>query len=79
MTCHIPDLQDNAFTVYTGTFPTMTGKYQRLVIREAPIPIVSPDNLTPIRLTNHKYYEVCTNRRLYEYVKKEQSRIPDPA
>jgi len=79
MTCQIPELQDEAFTVYTGTFPTMTGKYQRLVIRESPIPVVTPDGFNTVRLTNQKYYEVCTNRRLYEHVKKRQSRVSDPA
>ena len=79
MSCRIPELQSEAFTVYTGTFPTMAGKYQRLVIREAPIPVVSPDSLKPLRLTKHKYYEVCTNRRLYEFVKKEQGRVSENA
>ena len=65
MTCRLPELQDDAFMVYTGTFPTMTGKYQILVVREAPIPVVSPGSLRPLRITPHKYYEVCTNRRLY--------------
>lgn len=67
--CHAPDIQDEKFVVYTGTFPTISGKYQRLVIREAEIPLVSNDTLDVIHMTNRKYYEVCTNRKLYEFIK----------
>ncbi len=55
---------------YTGKFPTTIGKYQRLVIRESNIPKVDADSLNVIQLTSRKYYEVCTNLKLYEYVKK---------
>ncbi len=67
--CHAPNIQDEKFIVYTGTFPTISGKYQRLVIREAEISLVSDDTLDVIRMTNRKYYEVCTNRKLYEFIK----------
>lgn len=56
---------------YTGRFPTIIGKYQRLIIRESNIPKVDADNLNVIELTSRKYYEVCTNPKLYEYVKKK--------
>ncbi|MCP4345436.1 MAG: hypothetical protein GY795_07910 [Desulfobacterales bacterium] len=55
---------------YTGKFPTTIGKYQRLVIRESNIPKVDADSLNVIQLTSRKYYEVCTNPKLYEYIKK---------
>ncbi len=71
ITCNIPEIQNNKFTVYTGTFPTISGKYQRLVIREAQVPIINQDNLKVIQLTARKYYEVCTNRKLYEYAKNK--------
>jgi len=67
--CHAPNIQDEKFVVYTGTFPTISGKYQRLVIRESEIPMISNDTQEVIRMTNRKYYEVCTNRRLYEFIK----------
>jgi hypothetical protein len=69
-TCHIPKLQAEKIDVHTGKFPTVTGKYQRLIIREAQIPVVSPHDFTVIRKTDQKYYEVCTNPLLYEYVEK---------
>lgn len=68
--CHIPDFWEEPFIIHTGIFPTISGKYQRLVIREDHIPLVSLDNLSVLRPTNQKYYEVCTQRRLYEYAKQ---------
>lgn len=66
--CHLPDLQPNKFKVYTGKFPTTTAKYQRLIIREARIPEIDPDEFKVIRLTDKTYYEVCTHPILYEYI-----------
>jgi len=64
------DLQKEKTKVYTGKFPTVTGKFQRLVIREANICQVAPDDLSIIRPTTRKYYEVCTNPELYKYMNK---------
>ncbi len=75
ITCKLPDMLDEELIVHTGTFPTMTGKYQRLVIREAQIPIVSPKDLSTKQLTDRNYYEVCTNRKLYEYVKSKAKEL----
>ncbi len=72
--CSIPDLQKEKIRIYTGKFPTITGKYQQLVIREAPIPAIEPEivsgDLNVIRLTDRNYYEVCTNPKLHEYLRK---------
>ena len=70
--CHIPEIQEEKFVVYTGTFPTISGKYQRLVIREAEVPLISIHDFSIIRMTNRKYYEVCTNRKLYEFIKNNR-------
>jgi len=67
--CYIPEIQKEKFIVYTGTFPAISGKYQRLVIREAEVPLISTHDFSLIRMTNRKYYEVCTNRKLYEFIK----------
>lgn len=66
----IPNLQEEKVKLYTGKFPTVTRKYQRLVIREAQIPEVVPDELSIIRMTPRKYYEVCSNPKVYEYVRQ---------
>jgi len=54
---------------YTGKFPTVTGLYQRLVIREDRIPKIDPETFEITELTDKTYYEVCTNPKLYEYIR----------
>ena len=71
--CRIPEITTEKINIYAGKFPTSSGKYQKLIIREAVIPEVSPDDLTIIRMTSQKYYEVCTHPRVYEYVKMTAS------
>ncbi len=66
--CSIPELQEEKIKIHIGTFPTITGKYQRLIIREDQIRKIS-DDLKVTGLTENKYYEVCTSSKLYEYVK----------
>lgn len=65
----LPELQKEKIRIYTGKFPTVTGKYQRLIIREAYVSEIIPDDLNVIRPTNQKYYEVSTNPKLYKHVK----------
>lgn len=62
----IPDLQLKKVRLYTGKFPTKSGRYQRLVIREAKVPEVKSTDLRQIRFTHRKYYEVCTSSVLYK-------------
>jgi len=68
--CSMPELQKERIKLYTGKYPTLSGQYQRLVIREQQIPEVKPDSLNIIRMTSRYYYEVCTHPGLYEYVEK---------
>jgi hypothetical protein len=65
----LPGLRGTHTKLYTGKFPTVTGKYQRLVIRESQIPAVNPGNLTPKHLTKRRYYEVCSDPELYRLTK----------
>ncbi len=67
--CHIPELQQEKIRIHTGKFPTVTGKYQRLVIRETHISKIVRDDLSVIQPTTQKYYEVCTNPKVYKYIK----------
>lgn len=57
--------------IYTGKFPTSSGKYQRLVIREAHIQEVDATDLRVVRTTPRKYYEVCTHPMIYDLVRKK--------
>jgi hypothetical protein len=68
--CHIPELQSKKIKVHTGKFPTVTGKYHRLVIREDLISEISPHDFSIIKKTDNKYYEVCTHPLLYEHIEK---------
>ena len=65
----IPDLQLTKVRLYTGKFPTKSGRYQRLVLREAEVPAVNPDDLSQLYFTHRKYYEVCTSPTLYKFTK----------
>ena len=58
--------------LYMGKFPTQSGRYQRLILREAFIPVVDPATLKTTRLTSRKYYEVCTHPKLYAWAKQTQ-------
>lgn len=66
----IPDLQLEKVKLHAGKFPTKSGKYQKLVIREARIPVVDPSNLRQLRFTKRRYYEVCTSPKLYRFARK---------
>ncbi|BBO90590.1 hypothetical protein [Desulfosarcina ovata] len=66
----IPDLGLEKVRLYTGKFPTKTGRYQRLVLREAEVPSVNPKDLSQLNLTHRKYYEVCTSPNLYKLTQK---------
>ncbi|MHB8907337.1 MAG: hypothetical protein ACYDAA_00450 [Syntrophales bacterium] len=54
--------------LYTGKVPTVSGNYQRLVIREAAIVQIKPATMDIIGPTSKKYYEVCTNPAIYEFI-----------
>jgi hypothetical protein len=58
-------------TLYTGTVPTLSGGYQRLVIREAEVIRVQPKTMDVISKTSRKYYEVCSHPEIYEFVKSQ--------
>ena len=68
--CQMPEVGNEMLTFYTGKFPTTAGNFQRLIIREAFIPEISLKDLSVIGQTENKYYEVCTNQKVYELVKK---------
>jgi hypothetical protein len=58
--------------LYFGKFPTQSGRYQRIIIREAQIPVVDPASLKTQRITSRKYYEVCTHPKLYSWARKRE-------
>ena len=56
--------------LYTGKFPTQSGRYQRLIIREAQIPVVDPTTFESRKVTSRKYYEICTHPKLYAWARQ---------
>ncbi len=67
----VPDLHTKKVNLYTGRFPTKSGRFQRLVIREAQVPVVDPADLRVKRITSRKYYEVCTHPLLYKLARSK--------
>ena len=65
----LPGTKPITAQLYTGKFPTVTGSYQRLILREARVPEVTSDSLRFLKWSDRKYYEVCTHPELYEYVR----------
>ena len=66
----IPDLRLEKVRLFTGKFPTKSGRYQRLVLREAEVPAVNPEDLSQHYFTHRKYYEVCTSPTIYQFARK---------
>jgi len=54
--------------LYAGKVPTISGTFQLLAIRESLVCEVDPDTLGITRTTSRKYYEVCTNQIIHDYV-----------
>ena len=54
--------------LYTGKVPTVNGNYQQLAIREATIYEIKPETMEVTGETSKKYYEVCTNHEIYNFI-----------
>jgi len=54
--------------LYTGKVPTVNGNYQQLAIREATIYEIKPETMEINGETSQKYYEVCTNHEIYNFI-----------
>jgi len=67
--CIIPEIQPEQIKFFIGTFPTVTGRNQLLIVREGTIHQVHEKDLSLIAMTHRPYYEVCTNEKIYDYFK----------
>lgn len=72
MNCLIPELQDEPVIIHTGKFPLVTGTYQRLIIREDWVQELSPADLRIMGRVKRKFYEVCTQDVLRQYVENQE-------
>ncbi|MEJ2040191.1 MAG: hypothetical protein P8X55_14855 [Desulfosarcinaceae bacterium] len=73
MSARVQDEGTPKFNLYTGRFPTKGGRFQRLVIREAQVPVVDPASLKTVKISSRKYYEVCTHPKLYKMARQKGS------
>lgn len=51
---------------YAGKIPMVSGKYQPIVIREAPIMSISPDTGNIEGESSRSFFEICTHPKLYK-------------
>ena len=72
MNCLIPEIQQDPITIHTGKFPLVTGSFQRLILREDWVQELNPVNLKISGKVNRKYYEVCTQDALKQYVENQE-------
>jgi len=64
-----PGAEGEPHQLFIGKYPTVSGTSHQLVVRQAPLPIISLDNLKVTGNTGRYYYEVCTNPTLLRYIK----------
>jgi hypothetical protein len=65
----IPTIWDKELVrLYSGMVPVASGAFHRLVVREGRIAFIDAREFSLKRWTDRRYYEVCVNPTLYEYV-----------
>ena len=72
MNCLVPGIQKEPIIIHTGKFPLVTGIVQRLIVREDWVQELNMANLQSVGKVNHKYYEICTNGALKDYIEKQE-------
>ena len=70
--CLIPELQKDPVIIHTGKFPLVTGTFQSLIIREDWVQELNRVDLKILGKVNRKYYEVCTQNVLKQYVENPE-------
>ena len=66
----VPGADGDRLKLYTGTYPTISGRFQRLVIRQSPIRWIDPETLEILGATEKCFYEVCTHPGLISLAEK---------
>jgi len=70
----IPTIWDKEVVrLYSGMVPVASGAFHRLVVREGRIAFIDAREFALKRWTDRRYYEVCVNPTLYEYVESGRS------
>ena len=61
--------------LYSGMVPVASGAFHRLVVREGRVAFIDAREFSLKRWTDRRYYEVCVNPTLYEYVESGLSTV----
>src|SRR5207247_2018939 len=56
--------------LYSGAVPLSPGLHRRLVGQEGVLPFLHPQNFTLKQLSPRRYFELCTNKAIYDYTDK---------
>lgn len=65
----LPTLWDQGpVRLYSGMVPVGPGVFHKIVIRESRVPHIEAREFQLKQWTDRKYYEVCTNESIYEFV-----------
>ncbi len=72
MNCLIPEVQKDPIIIHAGKFPLVTGTFQRLIVREDWVQELNPFDFKAVGKVNRKYYEVCTQEALKQYVENQE-------
>ena len=64
--------QKETVRLFCGLVPVAGGVFHRLVVREGRIPQIDASSFSFESWTERRYYEVCTNDPIYEYVEAHQ-------
>ena len=76
----LPGLWDKEVVqLYSGLVPLGGGMFHRIVVRQGRIPRIDASDFSLKCWTDLKYYEVCTNEAIYEYVEAHLSQSATPA
>jgi len=64
-----PGAEGEPHQLFVGKYPTVSGTSHQLVVRQAPLPVISLRDLKVTGTTGRYYYEVCTNPALLRHLK----------
>lgn len=68
----LPETSSDRITFYCGKFQTLSGKFEKLVIRQAHMMELEANiETSELRKIGKKYYEVVSNPYFYQYIDKE--------
>ena len=60
--------QEEGVKLYSGLVPLASGAFHKVVVREGRTPHVDARDFSLKQWTERRYYEICTNPAIYEYV-----------